>query len=605
VQNQNSVSPSPFFAELDLKVYVRIIWHWSWLIVLCTVMAGASAYIVSTFSVPVYQASTTLLINQARNPTTTDLADLTTSERIAQTYAQLMKRDTILTEVSDQLKLDKQVFNQTVTGITVTPVRDTQLLKIDVEGTSPQVIAAVAYTLPLVFIGELKQVQSERFAGSKNNLQNRIQELSNQMEQKQVTVDKLTDSHTPEEAIELGRLRSQLTQLQGTYNSLLQNLETIDLAEVQSSDQIKVVEPPQIPGAPVRPRVLVNTLLAAVVGAMLALGINFLIEYLDDRIKTPQDLYQVLDTPMLGAIARITLKRNKRRRNDPLAALEESLVAALEPRHPITEAYRSLRTNLQFSSIDSEVNSLLVTSASPGEGKTTTVANLAIVMAQSGRSVILIDADMRKPRQHKVFNLLQSPGLTDALILGDTALDHYLRATTVPNLRVLTSGKIPPNPAELLGSQRMKQLIDQLHELADIIIFDAPPLLAVTDAQVLASQVNGVLLVIDSDQTRRATVARAAESLMRANARLLGAVLNRLTRSPRSYYYYNEYNSYYTDSNKANIEETADEVQPQSSQASGVPELKDQRSRNFLDKKLVAEPEPNGVYQLQTEESDL
>ncbi len=599
MQNQNNPPQQQFFSELDLKVYIRIIWHWCWLIVLCTVVAGASAYIVSIFSVPVYQASTTLLVNQARDQNSQSMTDLMTSERIAQTYAQLLKRQTLLDQVAKQLKVEPTVFAQALTSINVTPVRDTQLLKIDVEGTSPQLVAAVAYTLPLVFIGEINLVQSERFAGSKTDLQNRLQDVDNQIQQTQIAIDKIGNSHTAEEGTELGRLRDQLSRNQARYASLAQNLETLNLNQVQSGDRIAVVEPPKIPDTPIRPRVLVNTLLAAVVGAMLALGIVFLIEYLDDRIKTPQDLYNVIDIPLLGTIARITLKRNKRPQTEQLTKLEHSLIAILEPRHPTTEAYRSLRTNLQFSSIDSQLNSLLITSASPSEGKTTTAANLAIVIAQSGRSVLLVDADLRKPRLHICFNLSQSPGLTEALIGNDGAPSNYIRATPVPNLSVLTSGKIPPNPAELLGSQRMQQLIEQLHTYADLIIFDAPPVLAVTDALVLAREVKGVILVIDSEKTRRAGLARAMEAILRSQTRLLGAVLNRLVNSPRGYYY-DTYSDYYNDK-----VETLDETQATASKAAKTPGPTNQNNQKFLDKDRIGQPTANGVYQIQHEKSDL
>jgi len=600
VQNQNQASQNNLFSELDLKVYARIIWQWSWLLLLCTLVAGSMAYVVSIFSVPVYQASTTLLVTQASNPTTTNMQDLMTNERIATTYAQMMQRRSMLTKVATQLGVEDQVFSQAVTAVTVTPVRDTQLIKLDVEGTSPQLVAAVAYTLPYVFIGEIKAVQGERFAGAREGLQSQIQEMGNQIEQAQVAIDKLNNSHTAEEGTELGRLRNQLAQSQARYTTLLQSLGNLQLTEVQSRDSISVVEPPQIPQTPIRPRVMINTLLAAIVGAMLALGIIFLIEYLDDRIRTPQDLYSILDAPLLGSIARISGKRTKPSKGALGLELEATLLAALEPRHPITEAYRGLRTNLQFSSIDHALTSLMITSSVPGEGKTTTAANLAIVMAQAGRSVLLVDADLRKPRQHKVFGLPQNPGLTDALIVGGNSPEHYIRATPVPNLSLLTSGKIPPNPAELLGSQRMKQLIEQLHEYADIIIFDAPPVLAVTDAQVLGGMVNGVLLVIDSAATARGKVAQAVETLSRTNVRLLGTVLNRLVRSARGYYYYAEYATYYAEDSKTNNREPSKQSQNLDKKSS-----KAGRNRNFLDEELAVQPAVNGVYQIQQEKPGI
>ena len=584
MQNPNSLSPRSLLPELDLKVYARLLWHWAWLVILCTLVAAAVAYGISSVTTPIYQASTTLLINQARNPTGADMQDLMLSERIGRTYAELMKRSPILAKVAEEFEVEPAVLQSAITQISVTSVRDTQLLQLSIEGTSPEVVASVAEALPRVFIEDLKSVQSERFAESKNNLQRELDTLSNEIEVTQVAIQAINDAPTAEEAVELGRLRNALTQYQNNYANLLQSYENIRLTEVQSSDSIAVVEPAQIPTQPIRPRALTNTLLAAIVGAMLALGIIFLIEYLDDRVKTPQDLYSIVDLPVLGSIARIATQEKKGlgKRKARLTA-EETLVSSIQPRHPITEAYRGIRTNLQYSSVDTNLTSLLITSATPGEGKTTTAANLAIVLAQSGRSVILVDADMRKPRQHTLFELPQSPGLTDAIVASHTPPTRYVRATNVPNLSLLTSGKVPPNPAELLGSQRMQQLIAQLHEQAEMIIFDAPPVLAVTDAQVLANQVNGVVLIIDSEQTSRATVARAVEALARTNANLLGAVLNRLVRSPRGYYQYDQYSAYYA--------ETAEPGEPK----------RTKRGRNFLDEQLLTKPELNGVYQVQPE----
>ena len=587
MQNPNSLSPRSLLPELDLKVYARLLWHWAWLVILCTLVAAAVAYGISSVTTPIYQASTTLLINQARNPTGADMQDLMLSERIGRTYAELMKRSPILAKVAEEFEVEPAVLQSAITQISVTSVRDTQLLQLSIEGTSPEVVASVAEALPRVFIEDLKSVQSERFAESKNNLQRELDTLSNEIEVTQVAIQAINDAPTAEEAVELGRLRNALTQYQNNYANLLQSYENIRLTEVQSSDSIAVVEPAQIPTQPIRPRALTNTLLAAIVGAMLALGIIFLIEYLDDRVKTPQDLYSIVDLAVLGSIARIATQEKKGlgKRKARLTA-EETLVSSIQPRHPITEAYRGIRTNLQYSSVDTNLTSLLITSATPGEGKTTTAANLAIVLAQSGRSVILVDADMRKPRQHTLFELPQSPGLTDAIVASHTPPTRYVRATNVPNLSLLTSGKVPPNPAELLGSQRMQQLIAQLHEQAEMIIFDAPPVLAVTDAQVLANQVNGVVLIIDSEQTSRATVARAVEALARTNANLLGAVLNRLVRSPRGYYQYDQYSAYYA--------ETAETAEP------GEPK-RTKRGRNFLDEQLLTKPELNGVYQVQPE----
>ena len=225
------------------------------------------------------------------------------------------------------------------------------------------------------------------------------------------------------------------------------------------------------------------------------------------------------------------------------------MISVSDPRHPIVEAYRRLRTNLQYYNLDATLTSLLLTSAEAGEGKSITSANLAVVMAQSGVRVILVDADLRKPRQHRIFGALRQPGLAEALRSGFSP-DLLQPVAGVPNLRLLTSGETVPNPAEVLGSQRMRQLFEQLRAEADFIIFDTPPLLAVTDAQVVGHLVDGALLVINSQKTSAGAVHRALESLAQVNVPVMGAILNRLSGAGRSYYYYYHYYSqdYYRDS---------------------------------------------------------
>ncbi|HRW10585.1 MAG TPA: polysaccharide biosynthesis tyrosine autokinase [Caldilineaceae bacterium] len=528
---------------IDLKVYGRLIWHWLWLIIACTMLAGIGGYVFSILSIPIYQASATVLIDQARN-SSTSYQDLLSSERIARTYAELMQRESMMEKVAARFGIDLTTLNDVVTDVSVTPLRDTQLIRVTIEGISPEFVAAVADTLPKVFIDEIGEVQTQRFDDSKRSLEQQLNSLSGEIELHQIAIDEIGQSRTAEEELRLGQLRNELVQYQNSYANLLRSYEELRLTEVQSMDSIVVVSTAKLPQEPIRPQTLLNTLILAVIGGALALGTIFLIDYLDDRVKSPQDLHAVVNTPILGTIARMQRERGRLLSKSELSR-EEGLITEREPRHPITEAYRSLRTNLQFSNVDEALHSFLVTSATPGEGKTTTASNVAVVLAQSGRSVILIDADIRKPQQHKIFGHPKMPGLTDALLAGSAPLEFFVRETSVPNLRILTAGKDAPNPAELLGSHRMQTLVKQLEQMADVLVFDAPPLLAVTDAQVLAKQTQGVLLVVNTEKTPRAMVARAAESLERANVRLFGAVLNRLARSARSYYYYYDSYAYY------------------------------------------------------------
>ena len=206
------------------------------------------------------------------------------------------------------------------------------------------------------------------------------------------------------------------------------------------------------------------------------------------------------------------------------AQLDE-LITVSEPRSPISEAYRTLRTNLDFASLDQALKTLAITSAGVGEGKSTTLANLAVVSAQAGRRVILVDADLRRPSLHQVFGLDNEEGLTSAMMDGASLASLPLQDTGIDGLRVLTSGPLPPNPADVMGSRRMEEMIAALTEQADQVFFDTPPVVAVTDAAVLATKVDGVLLVVSAGQTRRDYARSAVQRLEQIHARLVGTVL--------------------------------------------------------------------------------
>ena len=205
-----------------------------------------------------------------------------------------------------------------------------------------------------------------------------------------------------------------------------------------------------------------------------------------------------------------------------------NLVTITDPRSPVSEAYRSLRANLSFYSLDKPLRTLMVTSPAAGEGKSTTIANLAVTMAQSGRRTIVVDTDLRRPALHELFGAQMSPGLTDAMMAA--AGDLPLQKTAVDNLWLLSSGPKPPNPADLLGAERMEQIIAQLTEQADIVLFDAPPVMAAADAAILGARVDGVLLVIQAGKTRRDHSERAREVLEKSRARVVGAAL---TNAPK------------------------------------------------------------------------
>ena len=226
-------------------------------------------------------------------------------------------------------------------------------------------------------------------------------------------------------------------------------------------------------------------------------------------------------------------RNRKQARNNKM----RHLITQLNPLSPISEQYRTIRTNIQFSSVDQELKSILVTSSGPGEGKSMTTANLATVYAQQGKRVLLVDADLRKPTVHYTFRLDNLKGLSNVLI-GEEGLENVINRSHVENLFVISSGPIPPNPSELLGSKKMNAFINEATSVFDMIIFDTPPVLAVTDAQLLANYVDGSILVVRSKDTEYEAAIRAKEALEPAKAKLLGAVLNDRDKKATDYYYY-------------------------------------------------------------------
>ena len=522
---------------MELRQYASIIWKWLWLIILGTLVAGVTAFVVSRGTIPVYEASATLLIQQADSPGLT-YSDIMTSERLARTYAELLKKQVILDSAAERLGLEEVDEG----AVSVQSVRDTQLIELKAEHINPQLAAEIANTIPAVFIERNEEMQLSRFSESKESLASELSRLQADTEATQARIEAIGEPATAAEEAELARLQTGLTQYRSSYATLLSSYEETRLAEARTMDNVVVFQEASVPKNPVRPHTMRDTLLAAVVGAMLAVGTAFLIEYLDDTVKSPEDVTRVLGLSTLGAIAHLRL--------DGRAEREEWLVTATTPKSPISEAFRTLRTNIKFSSVDKPIRRLLVTSPSPTDGKSITAANLATVMAQAGQSVVLVDADLRRPVLHKIFQLPNNVGLTTSLLTGSNPgpNDCLLSPPEMENLQVLTSGPLPPNPSELLGSQRMGQLIEHLEQQADLLIFDSPPTLAVTDAAVLAKQVDGVLLVIDAGTTREEVARRAIGELAKVGAPVLGVVLNKVPVSRRGGYGYYYYHYYYSDS---------------------------------------------------------
>jgi polysaccharide biosynthesis transport protein len=516
---------------LDLRRQLIIVRHWLWLIVTAAVLAALASYLISSALPRVYEARTTLIVGQSLTVADPNYNQLLASQRLSQTYAQLATTTPVLSRVVANLALPltPQELRQFVSA---QAPRDSTLVTVVASHGDPAIAAAIANSLADELIASSPAVE-----GRPGNLDGFVEQQLTATQQQITSVEAelqallAVTGRTPEQDRQIEILQSRLTTLRNTYAQLLA------VAPGSGANLLSVVDPATPPTEPSSPRVLLNTLLAAVLGLMTALGLAFLIEHLDDTVKSPDDVTEVADLATLGVISEIkTAKKGGER---------QVLAALRAPRSPVAEAFRTLRTNLEFASLDTPLRTLLVTSAIPGEGKSTIAANVAVAFAQAGRRVILLDGDMRRPSIHKLFEVPNSFGLTTLLRADQTALDSVLHATEESNLRVLTTGPLPPNPAELLGSQRMRSLLSRLRDETDLVVVDSPPLHAVTDAAVLASDMDGVLVVSHAGRTKRGALAQAKESLNRVGARIVGVALNRLTERSSAGYYYRYYGDYY------------------------------------------------------------
>jgi succinoglycan biosynthesis transport protein ExoP len=335
--------------------------------------------------------------------------------------------------------------------------------------------------------------------------------------------------------IEYSVLNREAESNRQIYESLLQRTKETGISGEFKASTIRVVDAAEVPKSPFLPRRERDVSLAALTGLLFAVGLVFFFEYLDNRIKSPQELRATLNVPFLGMVPSVPDQHQ--------ALITEGVPANF------SESIRSIRTNVLFSSAEEGAHIIVVTSAGPGEGKSVVSSNLAVSLAQAGQRVLLIDADMRRPRVHEIFDLPQEPGLSN-LLVGDCKPSEAVRKwKNVPGLCVLAAGMIPPNPAELLGSKRFEEYVSTLGEHFDWVLVDSPPVLAVADAAVVANGASGVVFVVGADQTSRQAAREAIHQLQSAHARVIGAVLNRvdLERNPYYYahYYRKEYAKYY------------------------------------------------------------
>jgi capsular exopolysaccharide synthesis family protein len=596
---------------MELKYYLSLVWHWAWLLLLGLVLGGAVGFWASSLQEPVYKTSTRVQVMSAPRSGGNDYSFWTEqqlAQTYAQTIKTRPMVDAVAEKIGGDVSTG-QIRTQTVantqlidifvedtdpqraalianTLVTVFIERnyqiqserfsesekslEAQIQQVDAQIDALQtrsVAASSAETQETIqkTQDEIKRLQTEllalqneidtlkfppRLPGSISTptpsaeTRSQINEKELQVRQLQATYDLYQQIYTnlvvmgqsnnlSNANVEQEQMQSTLALYRQIRANLLGSYEGIRLARLSSTSNIVAIEPAIAPGSPVRPKPLSNMGMGMAIGLVLAGGIVFLIEYLDDTIKTVDQVSLALGLPVLGYIAELEHNQDK-------AYVSEN------PRSPVSEAFRTLRTNLGFASVDKPIKSLLIASVHPSDGKTTIATNLAITLSQGGKKVILIDADLRRPRVHHHLDLNNRVGLSD-LFHEQIAIQDVTHVWKNKNLGVVTSGGIPPNPADLLASERMAAILESAGRISDIVIVDAPPFL-VADASILSSRVDGVLLVLRPGKTPLDAALISLEQMKRAGANVLGVVFNRIPRNQPQYYGgYRYYSSYYHD----------------------------------------------------------
>jgi succinoglycan biosynthesis transport protein ExoP len=496
---------------VELRWVVAVIRRWWWLIVFCTLFSASLASVLTSRMPPVYHSTATILVRPALGMGADQYSAFRVSEQLALTYSQMLRGQPVMEAVIARLGLG-ETPHALAEKVTVDPIEGTQLIRITAETTEPKQAALIADGVAHAFIAYVQVLQAERYAGFLSSVQEQMGEISTVMDETQSKIDGLSTPRTGQEEAELTQLETILAGYRSTYAMLVQNYTQMRLTATQSAETVVITEGAQVPEGPVQRRVLYTTV-ASVVGAMVAAGGAFVLEQLDDTVRTRDDVRHILGLSTLGTIMRFTQD-------------DEKLVMLARPDSPVAEAFRVLASNVWFSMLDTSLRAILVTSPGAEEGKSVVAANLAVAMAQLGLRVVVLDADLRRSEMGRLFGLDSYHQGFVAALLGEGSVDHLLQPTEVERLAVLGAGYSVTRQTRLLGSERVQAVLDGLAEQADVILIDSPPVLPVADTALLARSVDGLLLVLEAGRTRREAVQRTMECLQYAKASLVGVVLN-------------------------------------------------------------------------------
>lgn len=513
------------------------------LIVVCFVLAGLSAFVVSKLIPPIYQ-STVLVVVTIRSATNqSDYSSLLASDQLVQTEAQLAISDPVLREVASHYP--GLTVDQLTKQVTSTTKLNTQLFEIDVQDPSPVRAAALANDIATTLIRQQLQITQQDDVRSQQQIQQDLNTTRLQIDG--ITTQITTLQGQGGKQSQIAVLQAQLSGLQQHYSQWQNALAQLELTEAQNGDFLRVAQPAQPPIVPVRPQILLSTGVGLGAGLLLGMLLAVFFEQLDTRVRTPEALAQLFDCPVLATIWQASPTQEK--------------IVNPQGQNANVEAYRILRTNIGLSNVDRSLRSIVVTSAVFQEGKSTIAANLAIFMANVGKETLLIDANLRHPSLHQKFGIpAEKMGLSNAIIACSqrqfssplsltrsgsasapaVSLDPYTYAVGVPNLRVMPSGPLPPNPPELLASKAMERFFLAIAQCrAEVIIIDTPPLLGLSDTCIFASKVDGTVLVTDITRATKGNLERARAILAQAGTCVLGCVVNKENqhRERRDYFH--------------------------------------------------------------------
>jgi len=533
--------------------------HWR-LIVICFMLVGLGTFIGSKLQTHVYQSSVIVEVAlRSSNNQSSDYTNLLASDQLVQTESQLAVSDPVLREVASHYQgLTAEQLSKNVTS---SIKLNTQLFEIDVLDPSPTRAAILANDVAATLIKQRLEVTQQ----DNNRSQQQIQQDLNSTQQQidTLTAQIATLQAKPNKQSQVASLQTQLSGLQQHYSQWQTLLAQLEFTEAQNGDFLRVAQPAQPGTSPVRPQVLLNTVFGLVAGLLLGMVLAVLYEQLDTRVRTSGALTDLLDWPMLGTVWSVRSSKNKK----------ENVINP-SGNSANVESYRILRTNIGFSSLDKPLRSLVVVSALPNDGKSTIAANLAIFMAKAGKNTLLVDADLRHSAVHEEFGLpADKMGLTNAVLtfsvsVQDTPKIHstnyadantlpptgtlsttnpslkpFIHAVGIPNLWVMPAGPLPPNPSELLDSKAMERLTLAIANCgAEIVIFDTPPLLGLSDTSILASKMDGTIVVTDITRAKKGNLKHIKAILEQSGANVLGFVVNKQRYSRKdsaySYYYY-------------------------------------------------------------------